>query len=239
MIAFPPAFFVTGTDTDVGKTFVSALLSVGLGAAYWKPVQAGMSPCTDREWLKRATALPDARFFPEKYLLSAPLSPHAAADSDGVTIELDKFCLPVFEPFPHLIVEGAGGIMVPLNDRHLMIDLIEHLRLPALLVTRSTLGTINHTLLSLSKLQERSIPLLGIVMNGPANPGNRRAIEKYGQVPVLAELEPLAQINRESLTETFKAHFEVEHARPDKDWQIPRLASVHPDANSAAAAESS
>ena len=131
----PPRLFVTGTDTGVGKSYVAALLAVGLEAAYWKPVQSGTD--ADADWLRCVTGLPAERILPETYRLRAPLSPHEAAQREGVQIEMSRFVRPVQK---HLIVEGAGGVMVPLDDRHLMIDLMVDLGLPVLVVARSELA---------------------------------------------------------------------------------------------------
>ncbi len=197
---FPDTFFVTGTDTNVGKTVVSAMLTVGLGAAYWKPVQSGLPADTD--YLRQVTQLDDSHFSPERFRLSQPLSPHSAAAIDAVQIALTDFQLPATDK-PHLIVEGAGGLMVPLNEQDLMIDLIQHLQLPVCLVARSTLGTINHTLLSIAQLRRANLPILGVILNGERNQSNREAIQHYGQVPILGELEPLSAINSDTLKEAF------------------------------------
>ncbi|WNZ22496.1 dethiobiotin synthase [Leptolyngbya sp. NK1-12] len=199
---FPAQFFVAGTDTNVGKTVVSAMLTLGLGAAYWKPVQSGLEPITDTEYVRRTTGLDASHFIPERFRLTEPLSPHASAAIDGVEIGLSDFQRPITTK-PHLIVEGAGGLMVPLNQRDFMIDLIQHLDLPVCLVARSTLGTINHTLLSIAQLRRAQVPILGVILNGPKNPSNREAIAHYGQVPILGELEPLAAINPDTLKQAF------------------------------------
>ena len=158
--------FVTGTDTGVGKSYVAALLTVGLEASYWKPVQSGAD--ADADWLRRVTGLPAERVLPETYRLCAnPLSPHEAARREGVQIEMSRFALPKQK---RLIVEGAGGVMVPLDDQHLMVDLMVALGLPVVVVARSELGTINHTLLTLDQLRRRGCPLLGVVVNGPFQP---------------------------------------------------------------------
>ena len=205
---WPRCLFVTGTDTDIGKTVISTILMVGLDAAYWKPIQSGLENITDIEWIREKTGLPKARFFPETYRLKLPLSPHASAEHDGICINLKSFNLPQIDDHNHLIVEGAGGIMVPLNDRHFMLDLMKHLGLPILLVAPSTLGTINHTLLSLEQLRRHGLEILGVVMNGPKNPGNRKAIEFYGKIKVLAEVEPLPEINSKSLKKAYAQYFE-------------------------------
>src|SRR5262249_23631966 len=142
------------------------------------------------QWVKAMTGLPDERFFKETYRLTQPLSPHASARIDGVHIDLNAFKLPLIENTP-LIVEGAGGVLVPLNEDALVLDLIENLNLPVLVVARSTLGTINHTLLTLGALRSRKLDILGVVLNGPPNEGNKQAIEEYGKLPVIACIPPL------------------------------------------------
>lgn len=206
MLPFPPAFFVTGTDTGIGKTVVSAMLTIGLDAAYWKPIQSGLKEETDTEYIRRVTGLPDDRLKDERYRLTEPLSPHASAAIDGVAIRMGDFEIPEYDT-GHLVVEGAGGLLVPINDEDMIIDLVWHLGLPVLLVVRSELGTLNHTFLSLEALRARSIDVMGVVMNGPQNTSNRKAIEKYGDVAVLAELEHLPEVNPLVLKETFSKLF--------------------------------
>ena len=193
-MAEPRGVFVTGTDTDVGKTVVSACLAAAWNGSYWKPIQTGLAG--DRGDTATVTALAGLspeRVYPPAYAFQAPLSPHAAAAAEHAMIALDTIARPASSK-QFLIVEGAGGVLVPLNRSALMIDLIQRLGLPAILVARSTLGTINHTLLSLGALRARQVPVAGVVMNGPPDAGNRRAIEQFGRVRVLAELsriEPL------------------------------------------------
>jgi len=190
-------YFITGTDTDVGKTVTAAWAMLHLEAAYWKPVQAGLEGETDEAQVRRLTGAGDERFHPSAYSLPEPLSPHEAARRAGVAIEMGAFRLPQHEG--PLVVEGAGGLMVPLNEGSYMIDLIGKLGLPAILVARSTLGTINHTLLSLTALRARRIPVAGVVLNGPETPHNRAAIETHGAVRILAEIPPLEPLTREAL----------------------------------------
>ena len=203
---FPKQFFITGTDTDVGKTIVSALLTVGFQAAYWKPIQSGLEPMTDTDYVRSITDLDASHFIPERFRLTQPLSPHASAAIDHVEIQLTDFQLPR-SPHAHLIVEGAGGLLVPLNSQDLMIDLIKTLNLPVCLVARSTLGTINHTLLSLAQLRQADIPILGVILNGERNPINREAIAHYGKVRILGELDRLHPINPATLKTTFDRMF--------------------------------
>ncbi len=180
---------VCGTDTDVGKTLVSAWLVQGLGAHYWKPVQSGLEGGGDRQMVERLLDLAPDRLLPEAYRLSEPLSPHWAAERDGVTIELERLALPAIEG--PLVVETAGGLLVPLQRNWLQIQQLQRWGLPVLLVARSGLGTLNHTLLSLEALERRGIPVLGLVLNGPPHADNPRTLEQLGGVPVLAELPPL------------------------------------------------
>ena len=156
---------------------------------------------TDTQWVMEKTGLPAAHFYPETYRLKRALSPHASAAAEGVRIELEAFRMPDGVP---LVVEGAGGIMVPLNDRHFMLDLMKMLNIPVLLVSSSALGTINHTLLSLEQLRRHNIPIFGVVMNGPKNRSNKEAIEFYGKVKVCAEIEPLPEINPQTLRQVFE-----------------------------------
>ena len=204
---FPGRIFITGTDTGIGKSLVSAMLLAGLEGKYWKPVQSGLEDITDTEWVKEKTGLDDTHFFPETYRLKQPLSPHASARADGVRIELNKFKIPQTGDGEILIIEGAGGIMVPLNEKELMIDLIKKCSAPALVVARSGLGTINHTLLSINQLRNEGIDISGVVMNGPRNSSNRDAIERFGSVKVIAEVEKITDINPESLKEFFRKYF--------------------------------
>ncbi len=190
-------FFVTGTDTDVGKTVVSAWLLAHLDACYWKPVQAGTGPETDTQTVRRLAEVPEDRILPEVYVLKEPMAPHEAARREGISIDMAKFLAPQDDRL--LIVEGAGGLLVPLNEQDYVIDHIQDLNLPVILVARSTLGTINHTLLSLEALRRRGLVLAGVVINGPESPHNRAAIERYGKTQVIAEIPRLDTVTRSAL----------------------------------------
>lgn len=190
-------FFVTGTDTDVGKTVVSAWLLTHLDALYWKPVQAGAEPETDAVTVRRLAGLSADRILPEAYVLPEAIAPHEAARRAGISIDMAKLESPATDRL--LIVEGAGGLLVPLTDTDYVIDLAAELHLPVILVARSTLGTINHTLLSIEALRRRGLPLAGVVINGPETPHNRTAIERYGKVNVIAEIPWLPELTRASL----------------------------------------
>ncbi len=193
----PLQLVVCGTDTDVGKTVVSALLVQGLGAHYWKPVQSGLEDGGDSGRVQRLLDLPAERLWPEAYRLTAPVSPHWAAERDGLSIDPSRLALPAWDG--PLVVETAGGLLVPLRRNWLQIDQIAIWGLPVLLVARSGLGTLNHTLLSLEALQRRSIAVLGLVLNGDPHPDNPRTLAALGGVPVLAELPPLDPLDREGL----------------------------------------
>jgi dethiobiotin synthetase len=198
---------IAGTDTDVGKTVVSALVVQGLGAHYWKPVQSGLAEGSDSERLRELLELPAERILPEAYRLGAPVSPHWAAERDGVAIDPAALALPaVAGP---LVVECAGGLLVPLRRDSgpgaLQIDQIVRWGLPVLLVARSGLGTLNHTLLSLEALRQRAVPVLGLVLNGPLHPDNPRTLEAFGGVPVLAQLPPLRPLTASALRDQWRA----------------------------------
>ncbi|CAA7625359.1 ATP-dependent dethiobiotin synthetase BioD [Candidatus Terasakiella magnetica] len=184
--------FVTGTDTGVGKTLVSAWLAHNWQAEYWKPIQTGAGEDSDADTIARLA--PQVPIHPCAVTLQAPLSPHEAAKRERTRIDLSALTPPATQA--PLVVEGAGGVMVPINEVALMIDLMARLRLPVVVVARSGLGTINHTLMTLEMLRRRQVPLLGVVMNGQKNPGNRQAIEHFGGVPVLAEIQPLLAVNQ-------------------------------------------
>jgi dethiobiotin synthetase len=186
-----PAFVVTGSDTDAGKTLVSAILMQVLGGTYWKPIQSGALSDSDRLTVQRMTGLGDNHFLDELYTLQQPLSPHQAARIDGVTIDPKQLTLPDSDNILHkpLIVEGAGGVMVPITDTYLMIDLFEDLKLPVVVVCRNRLGVINHMLMTLEVLRIRSIPVMGFISSGGnGNPDNLDTIRRLSGVPLLAEI---------------------------------------------------
>lgn len=199
---------VTGTDTDVGKTVFAAALAAALRATYWKPVQAGLADGTDEGTVRR---LGVARVLPEAYRLVTPCSPHRAAAIDGVTIDADRLALPqVAGP---LIVEGAGGALVPLTDDLLYADLFARWGAPVVLVARTQLGTINHSLLSLEALRARGVPVLGVAFNGPPEPDSEATIARIGRVKRLGRLDRVEHLDAASLAAAFAAGFDVEDFR--------------------------
>ena len=191
-------FFITGTDTHIGKTVVSAWLCTQLKASYWKPIQTGSMEGTDTSWIQSL----GISTYPESYCYQAPLSPHLAAAQEGDTIALSSIKLPTDQP---LVVEGAGGVLVPLNERCLMIDLIQALHLPTIVVASTRLGTINHTLLTIEALKHRSIPIKGIILNGLPNADIIEAIEYFSQTPILLTLPQWPVITKEDLENTRNA----------------------------------
>lgn len=191
------ALVICGTDTDVGKTVVSALVVQGLGATYWKPVQSGLEGGGDSGRLQALLQLPAERLLPEAYRLQTPVSPHWAAELEGITIDPARLALPAVAGA--LVVETAGGLLVPLRRDWLQIDQLAAWGLPVLLVARSGLGTLNHTLLSVEALRQRCIPLLGLVLNGPLHPDNPATLAALTQAPVLAQLPPLEPLTASGL----------------------------------------
>ena len=197
------ALVICGTDTDVGKTVVSALVVQGLGATYWKQVQSGLEGGGDSGRLQALLQLPAMRLLPEAYRLQTPVSPHWAAELEGITIDPARLALPAVAGT--LVVETAGGLLVPLRRDWLQIDQLAAWGLPVLLVARSGLGTLNHTLLSVQALRQRSIPLLGLVLNGPLHPDNPATLAALAQAPVLAQLPPLEPLTASGLAAQWQA----------------------------------
>lgn len=203
-----PRILVTGTDTDVGKTVFSAGLAALIGASYWKPVQAGLEDGTDSETVARLGGLPPERVLPELWRLKTPVSPHLAAEIDGVEIDPDALTPPdVAGP---LIVEGAGGLFVPLTRETLMIDVFARWAVPTVLVARTQLGTINHTLLSLAALKARGVPVLGVAFVGEERADSERTVARFSGAKALGRLPPLDPLTPESLQAAFASAFRAE-----------------------------
>jgi dethiobiotin synthetase len=203
------SLIVTATDTDVGKTVVSAMLTLALDGIYWKPIQAGTAEGTDRERVAALTGLSEEHFRRERYVLREPLSPHRAAELDGVEIDAERLNPPSDIPIGSwLIIEGAGGVLVPINRGLLQADLFAHWRAPVVLCARTSLGTINHTLLSLEALKRRAIDLLGIVFVGEPMPDTERTIVEIGGVNSLGRLPILPVLDANALKSAFAASFD-------------------------------
>lgn len=188
-------YFVTGIDTNVGKTIVSAILTEALEADYWKPVQSGELDNTDSMKIESLIKNQKTVFHPESYRLKVPASPHHSAALEQIEIKEDEIQLP--KTNNKLIVEGAGGLFVPLNKNFLIIDLIQALRIPVILISKNYLGSINHTLLSIFALQQKNIPIAGIVFNGDATPSTEEYILQYTGVKKLGHVEWKEEINKE------------------------------------------
>lgn len=201
-------YVIAGIDTDAGKSLIAAILCKGLKADYWKPVQCGFEPETDSQAIARLAGLPSQRIHPEAYALQAPQSPHAAAKQEGIEIDPAAIHIPVTDNT--LIIEGAGGLMVPLNDRDLYIDLFARWSLPLILVVRTYLGCINHSLLSLEAIHRRNIPLQGIVFNEGGHPESEEVILAHAKAPLLGRVPRIEKKSPETLNELFQANFVVE-----------------------------
>jgi len=173
-------YFITGTHTDAGKTFISGLLVKALDAHYWKPIQSGIQE-RDTEWIQTFAKVEEGKLLKERYLLTSPESPHSAAEKDNVIIDINSFKLP--EVNNHLIVEGAGGLLVPINNKETIADIIQKLDIETILVVPTYLGCINHSLLTINEIKRRKIKLKAIIFNGaPSLDAQKIIIEKSGDL---------------------------------------------------------
>ena len=197
---------VTGTDTGVGKTVFAAALAGALRAHYWKPVQAGLEDGSDAETVAALSGLPPERILPESYRLTTPCSPHRAAELDGIEIDPARLALPAHDP---LVVEGAGGALVPVTRQILYADIFARWGLPVAIVARTELGTINHSLLTIEALRTRSVPILGIAFSGEANEDSEATICAIGGVKRLGRLPPVP-LASDALAAAFAAAFRLE-----------------------------
>jgi dethiobiotin synthetase len=202
-----PRFVVTGTDTGIGKTVFSAALTNALGGYYWKPVQSGLDDETDSQAVMRLGAVPAMRVLPEAYRLKTPASPHLAARIDRISIDPERLMPP--ETDAALVIEGAGGLLVPLNDRLLLADMFARWKIPVILCARTTLGTINHTLLSLEALRSRRIPVFGVAFIGDENVETERIIAAFGGVRTLGRLPRLPALTPKALARALAENFDI------------------------------
>lgn len=207
------AFIVTGTDTDLGKTVFCAMLTLALDGCYWKPIQSGTEGGTDSERARRMSGLPEERFLPERHVFRRPLSPHRAAELEGVEIDESGLVSLPFCERP-LVVEGAGGLLVPVTRTRLQIDLFKRWKAPVILCARTALGTINHTLLSVEALRRRGVPVAGIAFIGDANPDTERTILSFSGLRGLGRLPFLQAVNPRTLKAAFAEHFRYEDFLP-------------------------
>ena len=198
---------ITGTGTDIGKTVFAAALVSALDGFYWKPVQAGLDGETDGAVVRRLSGLGSERVLPEGYRLGTPASPHYAAERDGITIDAAALNPPIV-PGP-LVIEGAGGLAVPLTRAVLQIDLFARWKFPVVLCAATRLGTINHSLLSIEALKRRAIPILGVAFAGDENADSQRTICQMGGVKMLGRLPYLDPLNAGTLKQAFAANFSV------------------------------
>ncbi len=200
------ALVVAGTDTGVGKTIFSAALAGACGASYWKPIQSGLDGETDSQTAARLGALPANRIVPEAYRLRTPASPHRSAEIDGVAI--DTALVP-----PHLdgalVIEGTGGLLVPVDRHTLMIDVFARWGLPIVLCARTALGGINHALLSIEALRRRDVPVLGIAFVGHNIPDTEATIAGFSGAPVLGRLPNLDPLTPATLRAAFATQFRL------------------------------
>lgn len=202
-----PRFVVSGTDTGIGKTVFSAALTGALNGYYWKPVQSGLDEKTDSELVARLGGVARERILPEAYRLSTPASPHLSARLDGVTIEPDRLVAPkTDEP---LVIEGAGGLLVPLSEQLTFADIFARWQIPVILCARTSLGTINHTLLSLEAMRHRAIPVFGIVFIGDENRESQRIIVEMGGVRSLGRFPILPDVTPEAVRYAFLHSFDL------------------------------
>ncbi|MCC2976071.1 dethiobiotin synthase [Sphingomonas sp. PL-96] len=203
-------FVVTGTDTDIGKTVFAAGLAAALDARYWKPVQSGLDGGSDAARVQALGVAP-GRIVPEAYRLATPCSPHLAAEIDGVLIDPARLSLP--EDGVPLVVEGAGGVLVPVTRTLLYADLFARWSQPVVLVARTALGTINHSLLSIEALRSRGVPILGIAFVGDAVEDSEATIAEIGGVRRLGRLPWLDLLDAQTLAAAFRHHFDLEDFR--------------------------
>ena len=199
MNSFSQRIIVCGTDTDVGKTIVSSFLVQGLKGVYWKPIQSGTEEGTDTKTVCKLLDLEPERYLSERYKFKAPVSPHWAAEKESRHIDPNNLNVPNLDKL--IIIETAGGLMVPLNRNWLQIDQLKVWGAPIILVARTGLGTLNHTLLSLEALKNRNINVLGIVLNGPPHTDNPKTLEQFGDTKILARLPIFEEINAKSLSQ--------------------------------------
>ena len=204
---------VAGTDTGIGKTVFAAALAGALDGYYWKPIQSGLEDETDSDAVRRLSGLATERMLPERYRLRTPASPHLAAEIDGVIIDPERLDPP--STSRPLVIEGAGGLLVPLTRDVTYIDVLARWRAPLVLCARTTLGTINHTLLSIEAIRARGIPLLGVAFIGDENASSEDIIVALGRTRRLGRLPPLTPLTEGSLKAAFAAHFSLKDFTKD------------------------
>ena len=190
-------FIICGTDTDIGKTLISSFFVRGLNSFYWKPIQSGINSETDSQAVERLTKVKKSKIIKESYIFREPVSPHWAAEIDQKVINFQLLNLPSVDG--SLIVETAGGLMVPITRNYLQIDQIKEWDIPVILVCKSGLGTLNHTLLSIEALKTRNVKILGLVINGEKHLDNPKTLSEFSSLPIIAEFPYIKQIDYNNL----------------------------------------
>ena len=190
-------FIICGTDTDIGKTLISSFFVRGLNSFYWKPIQSGIESQTDSQTIQKITQINKEQIINEAYIFTQPVSPHWAAEIDKKTINFNMLKLPKVNG--SLIVETAGGLIVPITRSFLQIDQIKKWNLPVILVCKSSLGTLNHTLLSIEALKKRNINIAGLVINGEKHLDNAKTISEFSGIPIIAEFPYIQKIDSDNL----------------------------------------
>ena len=202
-------FFITGTDTGVGKTFFASILMKKYNFDYWKPIQTGKFTENDTLYIKKKLGIENNRFHKPIYTFKKPLSPHLASRYEKISISIKKIKKP--NTIKPLIIEGAGGVLVPLNKKNLIIDLIKKFRLPVIIVSKSILGTINHTLMTLEILKKNKIKVFGVVLNNVKNKkegnDNAKSIETFGKIKVLTQISSVNPITKKRIEILSKKEF--------------------------------
>ena len=195
-------FIICGTDTDVGKTLISAFFVRGLQSFYWKPLQSGTETETDSQSILRLSGITKDKVLKEAYIFNKPVSPHWAAEIDGKKIDKNSLDIPSIDD--SLVIETAGGLMVPITRNFLQIDQIKKWDLPVIIVCRSSLGTLNHTLLTIEALKKRNIKILGLIINGEKHLDNPKTLKEFSKLPIIAEFPRLKNIDKNNLDRLWK-----------------------------------
>ena len=190
-------FIICGTDTDIGKTLISAFFVRGLQSFYWKPIQSGIETETDSQSIYRLSGIAKEKILREAYIFKQPVSPHWAAEIDGKKINLKLLNLPSIDG--SLVLETAGGLMVPITRNVLQIEQMKKWNLPVIIVCRSSLGTLNHTLLTIEALKKRNIKILGLIINGEKHLDNPKTLQEFSKLPIIAEFPRISNIDKNNL----------------------------------------
>ena len=188
---------ICGTDTDIGKTLISSFFVRGLSSFYWKPIQSGIESSTDSQTVEKLAKVSKEKIISEAYIFTKPVSPHWAAEIDKKKINLNNLDIPKING--SLIIETAGGLMVPITRNFLQIDQIKKWNIPVILVCKSSLGTLNHSLLSIEALKKRNINILGLVINGEKHLDNPKTLFEFSGLPIIAEFPYLENIETNTL----------------------------------------